>query len=198
HRAENALADLRGELTAARADADAQRVRADAAEAKAAESARSVAAVDAKTAAPAVAPVVVDPTAAALAAGKANAEMQFLTDPALQQLSNEQFKSSLALRYGPLYAALGLDAATRTEFERILAARYDAEMMLGRDRILNNVSRDDPAFQARRAQTLGPIDAELSQLLGAGGMQQYQAFEQTAKVRGLVDALAGSVYYTAT
>jgi hypothetical protein len=139
-----------------------------------------------------------DAAAAALAAKKSAAEMQFLTDPEMQRLSAEQFGASLALRYGPLYAALRLSDAQRAEFERLAHARHDAEFSLGRERIMQGLSKTDPAFVEKREGLVGPIDAQLRSLLGDEGFVQMQQFDRATPVRGLVEAVAGNVYYSSS
>jgi hypothetical protein len=100
------------------------------------------------------------------------------------------------LRFGQLYAKLRLTPDQVAEFERLIARRNEAMVATGRERILQGLDRNDPGFLARRDAAVTPIDRDLQSLLGDSGYKSYRQFEQTSGVRGLVESLAGAVYYS--
>jgi len=145
-----------------------------------------------------------DKVAAALAKGKpavspppapddalARGEKFLAAHPGSRDLIRQQVNANLDARYGALFKALNLSPAQLDAFRRIMdAAAQPMNLMVPAGQYALSPSAEHLSEDQKNAQ--------LQDLLGPQGFQQYLDATRLAPLRGLVAQLAAASYYTPT
>lgn len=117
-----------------------------------------------------------------------------LNDPEYFRLTVQKFRAELGSQYALLYRTLGLSADQIAKFEENLTKTRKAELDLIVGAGSQGVSPADPALQPLAKELLLDLYAELKDLLGTSGMQEYNSFRRALSAAEVVGSLAARVY----
>ncbi len=129
---------------------------------------------------------------APVAAGRPNPMEVIMQDPKLQNSFFAAQRATLATRYGPLFRRLGLNPAQIGQFEDIMIKREETEMDLMAAAQAQHLPPDSPELATLRKQSEDETTAAAAALLGPADYAQWQGYERTAGVRGVVQNFAGA------
>ncbi len=129
---------------------------------------------------------------------KAAAEKRILNDaqarnPETQQAMLKLERLSYPVRFGPLYAQLGLSREQITRFEQRLSAASEATMDVMAAAQTKGLGPDDPAVMTLANQEKAAFVDDMRALLGDAGFQQYQNYDRTLPAREAVNAMLGNM-----
>jgi hypothetical protein len=100
------------------------------------------------------------------------------------------------LRYGRLFAKLGLIADQILKFDELVLNHQLALRDIAEASKANGVSGADPAIVQLRSQDSEQFQAQEAALLGEDGYKQFQEDSRTSQPRDWVNGLAGNLYAT--
>jgi hypothetical protein len=101
-----------------------------------------------------------------------------------------------SIRYGRLFAKLGLTAEQIESFEESVLNHQLAMRDISDSAKASGVSGTDPALLQLRSQDAEQFQAQEAALLGEEGYRQFQEDSRTSQPRDWVNGLAGNLYAT--
>ena len=130
----------------------------------------------------------------------ANALRNVMSKPEVQALLSVQQKAAIDARYASMFKSMNLSADQADKVKNLLADRATTMqdvMNAARDQGIN--PRTDPqGFQKLLADAQTDINNGLKAVLGDGGFNQLQNYEQTLPQRNVVNQLQQRLSYTDT
>ena len=125
-------------------------------------------------------------------AARPNPMELIMQDPKLQNAFFASQRATLATRYGPLFRQLGLAPAQIAKFEDIMIKREENNMDLMAAAQAQHLSPGSAAFMTLQQQSEDEMAAAQAALLGPADHAQWQDYERSVGVRGVVQNFAGA------
>ena len=116
---------------------------------------------------------------------------QTIAAPEVQSAYFRQMKSGLPVAYGSLYHRLSLTKEQISQFESILADRFQTVSDVELAGRANGLTRKDPLYEKIYSEAIATTENRLVQLLGDDGYRKYVQHEQRVPVQTLVESLSG-------
>ena len=111
-----------------------------------------------------------------------------MNDPEVQKLMAEQIRAQIERRYAKLFAQLNLPPDKLEQFKNLLVDRQQSAMDVLTS--ANEQGLTDPRdFQKLVESSQADIDGQIKAAIGDDDYTQYQGFQQTQAVRGVVNQL---------
>jgi len=130
-------------------------------------------------------------TASAKTGPKPDISERFEKEPAFQSALIAARRSLLAVRYGPLFAALKLPPEKIEKFVAIAIRREEQMMDINAVAKSKGFAREDPTIMQARGNIEQTTNSDLQELLGDADYSQYQDYHRSAGLRDILSGIAG-------
>jgi hypothetical protein len=111
----------------------------------------------------------------------------------MQRLMVQAERASFPVRFGPLYAQLGLSPDQIARFEQRLSAASEATMDIMAASQAKGLAPNDPAVMQLANQERAAFLEDARGILGDAGLREYQNYDRAYGAREAVTALLGNM-----